>query len=240
MLFFNDYENNAQLIEEIFLSHEDPSHLAFRDIPQLINDYCKQPPALLKGLDYGCGSGNSTVFLKSQGFKNTLGIDISQAMLLRARKRDPAGIYLRTSGNKTAFPSESFNFVLSSFVLVEQSTEQAVQSFMDEIYRLLKPGGACILITPSTHLFNNRNDWVDYSIKGFTNKLKNGNQVSYIYKGTILFQDYYWSEGYTQKAGLKAGFTFTDIHQPLAFQEDLVTWKSEYTTPLYNNYVFVK
>ena len=54
--------------------------LAFRDVPNLLEKYAKGKRAL----DYGCGTGRSTRFLKKLGFE-TIGIDINQHMLDKAK-----------------------------------------------------------------------------------------------------------------------------------------------------------
>jgi trans-aconitate methyltransferase len=47
-----------------------------------------------KALDFACGCGRSTRFLKTLGF-GTTGVDMSAAMLANARRRDPGGNYLQ-------------------------------------------------------------------------------------------------------------------------------------------------
>ena len=58
-------------------------YLAFRDVPAILADYVRGNEAL----DFGCGAGRSTRFLRSFGYKVT-GVDISEPMLQRARERD--------------------------------------------------------------------------------------------------------------------------------------------------------
>jgi SAM-dependent methyltransferase len=61
-------------------------YLAFRDLPVLIRRHSHGSRAL----DFGCGTGRSTRFLKNLGL-NVVGADISQAMLDQARALDPSG-----------------------------------------------------------------------------------------------------------------------------------------------------
>ena len=63
-------------------------YLAYRDLPNIIAENVTGRVAL----DFGCGTGRSTRFLKSLGF-DALGIDISASMIALARKADGEGSY---------------------------------------------------------------------------------------------------------------------------------------------------
>src|SRR6478672_10759794 len=78
----HDYEKHAGEYAE--LGMEGKQYLAFRDIPMLIREYAG---AIASVLDYGCGAGRSTRFLKRLGF-NAVGVDVSQEMLEQARSKD--------------------------------------------------------------------------------------------------------------------------------------------------------
>lgn len=68
-----------------------------------------------KAVDFGCGAGRSTRFLKKLGFQ-VIGIDISQDMLNIARVLDIQGDYQSvTNGNYSHLGIESFDFVQSIF-----------------------------------------------------------------------------------------------------------------------------
>lgn len=74
-------------------------YLAFRDIPYLLNRYLDPAPSHpLCALDFGCGTGVSTRYLKSllplfpKGLK-VEGADTSEEMLQRAKEADSKGIY---------------------------------------------------------------------------------------------------------------------------------------------------
>lgn len=61
-----------------------PYHLAFRDLPALLQEHAHGRRAL----DFGCGTGRSTRFLQHLGY-DTLGVDIAPEMLAIARQRQP-------------------------------------------------------------------------------------------------------------------------------------------------------
>ncbi len=57
--------------------------LAYRDIPDLLRTYDVSGPAL----DFGCGNGKSTRFLRGLGF-DVVGVDVSQSQIDHARALD--------------------------------------------------------------------------------------------------------------------------------------------------------
>jgi len=83
----HDYEKHAGEYAELGI--EGTQHLAFRDIPMLIREYAG---SIASALDYGCGAGRSTRFLKRLGF-NAVGVDTSREMLEQARSKDRLGEY---------------------------------------------------------------------------------------------------------------------------------------------------
>ena len=70
-------------------------YLAFRDIPQLIKKYTKGNLAL----DFGCGTGRSSRFLKSLDLIIDA-VDISQEMINKACQIDQSIPYSRIIENK--------------------------------------------------------------------------------------------------------------------------------------------
>lgn len=59
-------------------------YLAYRDLPAIISQYVAQHVSGREALDFGCGAGRSTRFLKKLGF-NAVGIDISSSMIQVAK-----------------------------------------------------------------------------------------------------------------------------------------------------------
>jgi SAM-dependent methyltransferase len=86
--FGNVYEDEERARAYATLQFPGTYYLAFRDLPALIRHYNHGSHAL----DFGCGTGRSTRFLRNLGL-NVIGADISQAMLDQARTLDPSGEY---------------------------------------------------------------------------------------------------------------------------------------------------
>src|SRR5215467_2370309 len=109
--FWNVYEDSRRAEAYAILEFPGTYYLAYRDLPEIISEHVTGHEAL----DFGCGAGRSTRLLKSLGF-NTVGIDISQSMIKRARDFDSAGDYrLIDEGDFTSLTSARFDLILSAF-----------------------------------------------------------------------------------------------------------------------------
>ena len=93
----------------------------------------------MKILDVGCGGGFLSNPLSELGHDVT-GLDISQESLEVAKKYDTSKRvkYIIADARKIPFPDNSFDVIISMDFL-EHVTE--VQEVVNEISRLLKPGG---------------------------------------------------------------------------------------------------
>lgn len=98
----------------------------------------------LKGrtiLDIGCGEGK---ILQTNGAR-AYGIDINSAMVARLQKD---GFHVK-EGSATDIPYESNFFdVVHCSNIIEHLMPEDAQKMFREMYRVLKPGGNIILITP--------------------------------------------------------------------------------------------
>jgi SAM-dependent methyltransferase len=92
-------------------------------------------------LDVGCSSGIITSFLAAVSGP-TVGVDIDTNALriARADSRAPNLEFKVMSGSTLDFPSDSFDVVICNQVYYWLEDPKAL---MSEIYRVLRPGGAC-------------------------------------------------------------------------------------------------
>ena len=98
-------------------------------------------------LDFGCGSGGHVYEYLDQGFAHTVGYDIANYASLRAPE-DARHFRFETTGRLTAIPFADghFDFVYSYSVFEHvQEPERA----LEEIYRVLKPGGVSLHVFPA-------------------------------------------------------------------------------------------
>ncbi len=102
-----------------------------------------KPEPNLRVLDAGCGTGIFTEFLASAGMDVT-GFDESPEMLKIAEKKETLKSVRLVRGDisKLPFESESFDRVLCTFVIEFIPDPQSV---IDELKRVLKPGGILVL-----------------------------------------------------------------------------------------------
>jgi len=106
----------------------------------------------LRILDLGCGRGWLTSILASYG--SVLGIDPVPAAIERARVLFPdVNVRVGDSANLISEGLEAqFDLIVSSEV-IEHVVRAQKESFLRDIYRLLKPGGFAILTTPRGELW---------------------------------------------------------------------------------------
>ena len=113
-------------------------------IIRYIDDHLKtfQP---LDIMDMGCGIGNSTLpFSKKYPDSKVIGVDVALPCLRYAHARANAlGVeahFSQQNVEKTSYDPESFDLVTSTLLLHETSHD-AVPKIIQECFRLLKPGG---------------------------------------------------------------------------------------------------
>lgn len=89
-------------------------------------------------LDNGCGNGRC--FLS----KNIVGLDYSNGLLLQAKNKKNSGL-VRGDVMCLPFQDDSFDLILSIAVVHHMSTQERRIKAMEEIKRVLKPRGKCLL-----------------------------------------------------------------------------------------------
>lgn len=104
-------------------------------------------------LDFGCGVGRVTFPLAQERvFERCIGVDISTHMVKLARSIHPEvpGLSFEALDRHdlSAFPDQSFDLVLSLLVLQHQSCVEAVELWLREMARVLKPGGMLLFQLP--------------------------------------------------------------------------------------------
>lgn len=142
----NDYIDKTQ-----FYATEDISgtgYLAYRDILKFIPNELKK----LNTLDFGCGAGSTTRLLKNNGM-NVIGVDISEAMLVEARKIDPNIPYLLIK-DKLPFPDQHFHIIVSTLMLFEIGSTELMTDILAEVNRVLHQQGIAIFVTGSEVMYS--------------------------------------------------------------------------------------
>ncbi|MDZ8105328.1 MAG: class I SAM-dependent methyltransferase [Nostoc sp. DedQUE12a] len=97
-----------------------------------------------KVLDLCCGSGQATQFLVKLS-QNVTGLDASPFSLQRARQNVPSASYVQAFAEDMPFADNLFDVVHTSVALHEMQPQQ-LRKIINEVYRVLKPGGVFTLV----------------------------------------------------------------------------------------------
>jgi SAM-dependent methyltransferase len=96
-------------------------------------------------LESGCGTGRWMAYFERLGH-HAFGVDDSAEPLRVARSHDPEMRLARADALACPFKDASFDAVFSSYVA--EHFEDGPAALLQEIHRLLKPGGLLLLIVP--------------------------------------------------------------------------------------------
>jgi ubiquinone/menaquinone biosynthesis C-methylase UbiE len=100
-----------------------------------------------RALDVGYGEGRFCRMLSAAGLAAT-GIDPTGPLIETARQREPSGDYRLGEAGELEFEAASFDLVVSYLTLIDIADFRAA---IDEMARVLKPGGSLLKKRPSTH-----------------------------------------------------------------------------------------
>jgi len=93
--------------------------------------------------DFGCGPGNTTLFLKGLGVEIS-GLDLSERILEQARADHPGILFQKGNMLELEFRDGSIAGIVAFYAIVHFSKEQVRAAFR-EIFRVLKPRGVFLL-----------------------------------------------------------------------------------------------
>lgn len=103
-----------------------------------------------KILDIGCGNGRLTDMFESKRLNYT-GIDFSKELITIAQEtRGEKGNFIHADALSLPFEDNSFDTVFSIAVLHHIPSKENRKRFISEAYRVLKPGGTCVLTAWNT------------------------------------------------------------------------------------------
>ncbi len=228
--------NNIENVKKYGASgFENTYYLGYRDIPELLKKYVRGSRAI----DYGCGTGRSTRFLRECGF-TTLGVDLSREMLEKALEDDQDHHYIAIENAKIPVLDSSYDLVFSCFVLLVVPTKKDLLAILNEAYRCLKEGGIFIIVTGSEYLYSY--DWLSYNVDYPENEFpKSGKsmKIQLVDLG-VDFINYYWTDADYTELFASAGFALLEKRFPLGTTLDNKGWVSEDQYPPYVVYVLQK
>jgi SAM-dependent methyltransferase len=233
--FSNVYEDEERARAYATLEFPGTYYLAFRDLPALIRRYNHG----LRALDFGCGTGRSTRFLKNLGL-NVIGADISQAMLDQARALDHSGEYhFIRDAISSEFASGSFDIVLAAFTFDNMPTEAKAEA-LSGLRILLAPTGCLLVVVSSPEIYVN--EWASFTTRDFSENrhARDGDRVRIVMLDVPdrrPVEDVFCTDAHYRRSFENAGLKVLDVHRPLATGKEDTQWVSETTTAAWTIYV---
>jgi SAM-dependent methyltransferase len=233
--FGNVYEDEERARAYATLEFPGTYYLAFRDLPALIRRHNHGSRAL----DFGCGTGRSTRFLKNFGL-NVIGADISQPMLDQARALDSSGEYHLIRDNIAGeFAPDSFDIILAAFTFDNMPTETKAEA-LSGLRILLAPAGCLLLVVSSPAIYIN--EWASFSTRNFpeNRRARDGDRVRIIMLDVPdrrPVEDVFCTDTHYRRLFESAGLRVLDIQSPLATGEEATQWLSETKTAAWTIYV---
>jgi SAM-dependent methyltransferase len=224
--FTNVYDDRERARAYAELEYPGTYYLAFRDIPRLLATHVSGTRAL----DFGCGAGRSTRFLRDQGF-DAIGADISEAMLAEAAARDPEGTYLRlTNDDFGPLGSRRFDLILAAFTFDNIPGRERRTRLVAELGSRLAPTGRLVILVSSAEIYTN--EWLSFSTREFPENrtAKAGDLVRIVMLDVPdrrPVEDIFWAEADYRTTFASAGLELLEVHRPLGNDDDPFEWVSE-------------
>jgi SAM-dependent methyltransferase len=236
MEFSNVYGDSRRAESYAKLEFPGTYYLAYRDIPGLISRHVEGTRAL----DFGCGTGRSTRFLKALGFETT-GVDISEDMLRQARELDPEGEYLLVDdGGLGPVRGKAYDLVLSAFTFDNIPTMEKKVGLFSQLRDLLAHHGKIVNLVSSPEIYTH--EWASFSTRDFpeNRNARSGDRVRIIMTDVDdrrPVEDIIWSEEDYATAYRRAGLEVALKCKPLARAGEPYDWVNETTIAPWTIYV---
>lgn len=235
MAFSNVYDDAERARAYAKLEFPGTYYLAFRDLPGLLRKHVSGRHAL----DFGCGAGRSTRFLRDLSFEVT-GVDVAESMLDQARARDPRGDYrLLSDGTLADFPSGTLDLILAAFTFDNVPTQQKTAAFR-EFRRALAPGGRLVIVASAAAIY--WHEWASFSTRDFpaNRKARDGDIVRIVMldvpdRRPVV--DVFCSDAQYRELFEGVGLHVVESVRPLASGTESVQWVSETTVPPWTLYI---
>jgi ubiquinone/menaquinone biosynthesis C-methylase UbiE len=223
--FVNSYEDGSRADAYARLEFANTYYLAYRDLPALLAAHVTGT----KALDFGCGAGRSTRFLRALGFRVT-GVDISKSMLQVARARDPTGDYRLVLGdNFEDLDARSFDLILAAFTFDNIPGTMKARIFGD-LRELLAPSGTLVNVVSSPAIYTH--EWASFTTKDFPANAtaRSGDVVLTIvtdHQDRRPVEDILCTDESYRAAYKDAGFQVVQVVEPLAKGDEPYAWVNE-------------
>lgn len=224
--FRNSWGEANRAISYSSLEFPNTYHIAYRDLPSILSAHIKGDRAI----DFGCGTGRSTRFLKKLGFDVT-GIDISQNMIELARLKDREGLYqLVEDGKYDHLGIGKYDLVLSIFTFDNIPHWNTRIQILESLRDLLNSTGKIICLDSSHKLYSH--EWASFTTIDFPENFtaETGDIVRVIMLDVDEkkpVEDIFWTEKDYEVLFDLAGLKIEAIYKPLGYSDEPFEWVSE-------------
>ena len=226
MAFTNCYEDAVRAEAYSQLEFANTYHLAFRDLPAILSEHVRGT----KAVDFGCGAGRSTRFVRRLGF-DTLGVDTAPEMIAKARQLDPGGDYRLTEQDDfSRLSQKAYDVVLSLFTFDNIAGWANKVQLLMKLAKLLRESGTLINVVSSPEIYVH--EWASFSTRDYPENrfAKPGDVVKIITTDLadcrpaldILCPDVTYRELYAQ-----ARLDVVAMYKPLAKGDEPYRWVNE-------------
>ena len=224
--FANCYEDATRAESYAQLEFANTYYLAYRDLPDIINKHVVGT----KALDFGCGAGRSTRFLRSLGF-DVVGLDIAPEMIAKARELDPAGNYsIVENDDLSGCQAGSYDLALSVFTFDNIAGFDTKVRLFRNLVTLLSPSGKLVSVVSSPEIY--LHEWASFSTKDYPeNKhARSGDVVRIVttdFSDRRPAEDILWTDESYREVYAKAGLESIATYKPLAKGDEPYNWVNE-------------
>ncbi len=228
MEFSNSYEDSKRAESYSKLEFPGTYYLAYRDLPDIIRQHARGKTAL----DFGCGTGRSTRFLQKLGYTST-GVDISQAMIDKARQFDPNGDYrLIGDGDLSSLNHAAYNLVLSVFTFDNIPSMSKRTGLFRDLGNLLASDGRIVCLDSTTDIYTH--EWASFSTHQFAGNrtAKSGDIVRTIMNDVEdrrPVEDVFWTDDDYLETFKRSGLEMEASYRPLGKPDESYAWVTETT-----------
>jgi SAM-dependent methyltransferase len=224
--FENVYEDSRRADSYAKLEFPCTYYLAYRDLPAIITKYAKGKTAI----DFGCGTGRSTRFVKNIGF-DVVGVDISPDMIAKARELDSSGDYrLMPNNTLSILGNNKYDLAISVFTFDNIPARKTKISLFNELKSALNNDGIIINLVSSPEIYTH--EWASFTTKDFpeNRNAKSGDKVKIIMtdvEDRRPVEDIIWFDDAYRDVYLNSGLKLLETMKPLADENESFDWINE-------------
>ncbi len=219
----NSWGNPVRSFAYSKLEFPNTYYLAYRDLPAIIAKHIQGKRAI----DFGCGTGRSTRFLKQLGFDVT-GIDISEDMLANAIELDPGGEYITIKkGRYSQLVSGHYDLVQSVFTFDNIPGWETRITILKSLRELLCATGKMICLDANSEMYTH--EWASFTTKDFPeNKSALTGDIVKIIMTDVddrrPVEDILWTEVDYHQLFELAGLEIEAKYKPLGYENEAYKW----------------